>query len=88
MRVFSPSFTPSLIALSIASSFRESWYLASVKSLISSFLPIFVSPFPSGPWHLAQLFSQFSFTSAAETETNIAAQAAIVINIALFIINL
>ena len=36
------------MALSMSSSFIEAWYLASVKSLTSSFLPILVSPLPSG----------------------------------------
>src|ERR1051325_1240697 len=31
-----------------------------------SFSPILVWPLPSGPWHLVQFFSQFSFASAAE----------------------
>jgi hypothetical protein len=37
---------------------------------------------------LAQFLSQVSFTSAAEADTSIAAQAAIVISIAFFIIDL
>src|ERR1039458_5062143 len=86
MRVLSPSLTPSLIALNIASSLSEAWTLASVRSLISSFLAMVVSPLPSGPWHFLQFLSQFSFTSAAEADTTMAAQAATVISIALFII--
>src|SRR5690242_14207256 len=47
------------------SSSLVAWTLASVRSLISSFLPILVSPLPSAPWHLAQSFSQISLASPA-----------------------
>src|SRR3989344_4971382 len=62
------SFRPSFMVLAAASSFSSAWTLASVKSLMPSFWPILVWPFPSSPWHLAQLALYFSAMSAAFAE--------------------
>src|SRR6185436_16787547 len=59
------SFMPSLICLNICSSVKVAWYLESVKSFASAFLPALVWPFPSAPWHAAQCLVQFSAVSAA-----------------------
>src|SRR5215475_397939 len=55
---------------------------------MSSFLPILVSPLPSGPWHLAQFLSQVSFTSAAEADRMPAAKAAARVTMIFFMIYL
>src|SRR5438034_11348547 len=43
------SFSPSLICLNICSSVKPAWYLESVRSFTSAFLPALVSPLPSFP---------------------------------------
>jgi len=55
-----PYMLPSFMAASACSSENSDCDFALLRSRMESFFPIFVSPLPSSPWHLAHFSPQFA----------------------------